>query len=427
MLFARHAFRRFALACLVLLGTTSAWGTDWTQFRGPNFGQAGKAQLPTTWNNDSIVWKTPLEGRGASSPVTFEDRIYLTSYTGYGLAPDNPGSPADLERHLLCISLQDGNILWTKSLPAPSENNPFTTWAVALHGFASSTPAIDKTGVYVFFGAAGVLAFSHEGDLLWQTSLGTGTHDFGVGNSPVLHNDMIIVNASVECGDLIALRKSDGSEIWRQPDMNESWSTPALYRNPDGAMELAITVKNQILAFNPDDGTPLWNCAGIPDYICPSIIAHDGIVFASGGRRSEMIAIRSGGRGDVTETHKLWGIAKGSNVSSPVYHDGYLYWAKENSGILYCVKADTGEIMYEERLKPDSGLIYASPLVADGKIYYVSRENGTYVLPSKPQFKLLAHNKLDGDDSIFNASPVPVGQREFLLRSDRFLYRIGKE
>ena len=253
------------------------------------------------------MWKTPLEGRGASSPVTFGDRIYLTSYTGYGIDADNPGNPADLQRHLLCISLKDGKILWTKSVPAPSENNPFTTWAVALHGYASSTPAVDKTGIYVFFGAAGVLAFSHDGDQLWQTSVGTGTHDFGAGNSPVLYKDMVIVNASVECGDLIALRKSDGSEVWRQPDIAESWSTPAIYRNPAGAMELAVTIKEKVLAFNPDDGTPLWNCAGIPDYICPSIIAHDGTIFASGGRRSEMIAIRSGGKGDVTETNKSLG------------------------------------------------------------------------------------------------------------------------
>ena len=429
MLFAGNAHRVFLLMCfasLVALGTSYARGEDWTQFRGPNFGTADKARLPTTWSNDSVVWKTPLEGRGASSPVTFGDHIYLTSYTGYGIDADKPGNPADLQRQLLCINLKDGKIIWTKSVPAPSENNPFTNWAVALHGYASSTPAIDKTGIYVFFGAAGVLAFSHDGEQLWQTSVGTGTHDFGVGNSPLLYKDMVIVNASVECGDLIALRKSDGSEVWRQPDIVESWSTPAIYRNPDGAMELAVTIKEKVLAFNPDDGTPLWNCAGIPDYICPSIIAHEGTIFASGGRRSELIAIRSGGKGDVTETNKVWGIAKGSNVSSPVYHNGYLYWAKED-GIVYSAKADTGEIVYEERLKPDSGLVYSSPLLADGKIYYVSRQNGTYVLPAKPEFKLLAHNTMDGDDSIFNASPVPVGNGEFLLRSDRFLYRIGKK
>jgi outer membrane protein assembly factor BamB len=357
--------------------------------------------------------------------VTFGDHIYLTAYTGYGLTADNPGNPADLVRHVYCISLKDGKVLWTKALPAPDEKNEFNTWAVALHGFASSTPVVDKTGVYIFFGAGGVYAFSHEGEQRWQVSVGTGSHVFGTGNSPVLYDDMVIVNASVECGDLIALRKADGSEVWRQKGMVQSWSTPAIYKSAAGKNELALTIQDKVLAFDPANGEPLWNCAGIADYICPSIVVHDGVLFASGARASQMLAIRSGGTGDVTDSHKLWSVAKGSNVSSPVYRDGYLYWAKE-SGILYCAKADTGEIAYEERLTPDPGLIYASPLLADGKIYYVSREKGTFVVPAKPEFKILAHNTLDGDDSIFNASPVPVGKGELLLRSDKFLYRVGR-
>ena len=127
---------------------------------------------------------------GLSSPVTFGDRIYLTAYTGYGLAADNPGNPSDLVRHVFCIRLKDGKVLWTKAIPAPDEKNDFNNWAVALHGFASSTPVVDKTGVYIFFGLAGVLAFGHDGDLLWQTSVGQGVHSFGTGNSPVLYHDL---------------------------------------------------------------------------------------------------------------------------------------------------------------------------------------------------------------------------------------------
>ncbi len=413
------------IACLLVAAPTGGDSHEWTQFRGPSFGRSSELQLPTQWDQDSVTWKTPLEGRGASSPVIWGERVFLTSYTGFGIKADDPGNPADLQRHLTCINLQSGAVEWTKTYPAPSENNPFTTWAVALHGFASSTPAVDKTGIYVFFGAAGVLALDHDGNQLWSTSCGTGTHQFGAGNSPVLFQDLVIVNASVECGDLIALRKSDGHEVWRRSGMQESWNTPAIYLNPQGATELAVSTKDRIFAFNPVDGTPLWNCAGVPDYVCPSIIAEEGILFASGGRRSETIAVRSGGQGDVTGTHKLWGIAKGSNVSSPVWHEGHLYWAKEDPGIVYCAKADTGEIVYEQRLQPDSGRIYASPLLADGKLYYVSREHGTYVLPAKPSFELLAHNTLEGDDSIFSSSPIPVGDGALLLRSDRYLYRIS--
>lgn len=415
---------------LVLAGLLVAFpargdGHEWTQFRGPDFGRSSETQLPSRWDRDSVIWRTPLVGRGASSPVIWGDRVYLTSYTGYGIEAEDPGNPADLERHLMCIQLPSGALEWRKTFPAPSENNPFTTWAVALHGFASSTPAIDKTGIYLFFGAAGVLALDHDGNKLWETSCGTGTHQFGAGNSPVLFQDLVIVNASVECGDLIALRKSDGQVVWRRSGMQESWNTPAIYRNPQGATELAVSTKDRIFAFNPVDGMPLWDCAGVSDYICPSIIAEAGMLFASGGRRSETIAVRSGGQGDVTATHKMWGVAKGSNVSSPVWHEGHLYWAKEDPGIVYCAQADTGAIVYEERLKPDSGRIYASPLLADGKLYYVSRENGTYVLPAKPTFELLAHNTLEGDDSIFSSSPIPVGDGALLLRSDRYLYRIS--
>ena len=411
--------------CSTVLLAGSALSADWTQFRGPSFGAANDAKVPVEWNGASVIWKTPLEGRGASSPVTFGDRVYLTYYTGYGIDIGDPGDPSSLVRHLMCIDLKEGKVLWTKAVASDSENNPFTVWAVALHGFASSTPAIDKTGVYVFFGATGVLAFSHEGEELWRTQCGTGTHSFGAGNSPVLYKDFVIVNASVESGDLIALNKADGKEVWRQSGIEQSWNTPAIYQTPEGSTELALTIKGKILGFNPDDGTPLWNCSGTVDYICPSIVAQDGILFATGGRTSKMIAIRSGGRGDVSETHKLWEIDRGSNVSSPVYYDGHLYWTKDNGGIAYCADVKTGELVYEQRLKPSPGLIYASPLLAAGRLYYVSRENGIYVVPAKPEFELLAHTKFEGDDSIFNASPVPVSGGGVLLRSDKYLYRIG--
>lgn len=126
----------------------------------------------------------------------------------------------------------------------------------------------------------------------------------------------------------------------------------------------------------------------------------------------------------MTESHCLWTIGKGSNVSSPVYHDGHLYWAKDKSGIVYCVNARTGEVVYEQRLQPSAKEIYATPLLADGRLYYVSRENGIFVVAATPEFKLLAHTNLDNDDSLFAASPVPLFGGAVLLRSDRFLYRM---
>ena len=294
-----------------------------------------------------------------------------------------------------------------------------------MHGFASSTPVVDKTGIYVFYGATGVFAFDHDGTKRWGTECGTGTHVFGAGVSPLLYENLVIVNASVESQDLIALDKADGKEVWRRSDIDMSWNTPAIYTTPQGATELAISVKGSILGLDPRNGEPIWNCEGIKDYICPSIIEVDGTLFAGGGRSSKTLAIRPGGTGDVTDTHVLWKLSKGSNVSSPVYHNGHIYWAQEKGGTVYCANATTGELVYSERLTPDPGRIYASPLLANGKLYYVSRMNGTYVVAAEPEFKLLTHDTMDGDDGIFNASPVPVTGGDVLLRSDRFLYRLG--
>jgi outer membrane protein assembly factor BamB len=419
---------RYALQLVVslafLMAAARLHAESWTQFRGADFGRTSNTRLARQWDAEHIAWKTPLPGRGASSPVVFGDRVYLTAYTGYGIDPEEPGDPGDLERHLLCIRATDGSVLWQKTVPATLAKNPFTTWAVALHGYASSTPAVDPTGVYVFFGATGVLAFDHEGNERWRVNCGTGTHSFGAGNSPVLHDELVIVNASVESGDLIALAKSDGREVWRQSGIRESWNTPALYQGLGGVTEVAVTIEGRILAFAAETGEPLWNCDGIDDYICPSIIVQDGILYALGGRRGVAIAVRSGGRGDVSDSHKLWEIAKGSNVSSPVYHDGHLYWAKEKSGILYCADASTGEVVYEERLRPSPGLIYASPLLAGDRLYFVSRENGIFVVAAEPEFQLLGHTRLEGDQSLFNASPVPLPDGSVLLRSDSYLYRI---
>jgi outer membrane protein assembly factor BamB len=252
---------------------------------------------------------------------------------------------------------------------------------------------------------------------------GSKHHVFGTSNSPVLYEKLVIINASVECGDLIALDKETGSEIWRVSGMVESWNTPTLVKTAEGKTELVVHIKGKILAFDPQTGKELWNCQGISDYICPSILAEGDMVYAIGGRQNMAIAVRSGGSGDVTDSHVVWKIRKGSNVVSPVFHDGYLYWAKEEKGIAYCVKADDGKVMYEKRMGVE-GKLYASPIAVDGKIYYVSREGGTFVLPAKPEFEKLAHNVIDSDDSIFNGSPI-VSDGDLLLRSDKFLYCIG--
>lgn len=141
-----------------------------------------------------------------------------------------------------------------------------------------------------------------------------------------------------------------------------------------GRHELVVSTRGFLSGYDPQTGSRLWYCQAIEDYVCPSVIAHDDVVYAIGGRSNTAVAVKAGGKGDVTKTHLLWTLGKGSNVSSPVYYQGHLYWASESNGTVYCVKASDGTLVYTERLQPGSDRIYASATVGDGKIYYVSRE-----------------------------------------------------
>ena len=398
---------------------------DWTQFRGPDgSGLSDAVDLPDKWtDSDGILWKVEVPGYGASSPIVLGDRVFLTYYNGYGLDEDEPGEEGTLRRHIACYDVKTGDTIWTTPFNPAADVHSYQGFQ-ALHGYASSTPSTDGEHLYYFFGSSGVGAVSLDGQPGWNVSVGTKTHSWGTATSPVLYENLVIVNACVECGSLVAFDKSNGQEVWRADGIARAWSTPALVSVEGGGTELVVSAKKRLLAFDPATGEKLWWCNSMDDYICPTPIAHEGVVYAIGARRSSALAVKAGGRGDVTDTHVLWQVTKGSNVSSPVYHEGHLYWVHQDRGAAYCANAETGEIVYEERLSPRPGRIYASPVVADGKIYVVSRSKGVYVLAARPTFELLAHNP-PLDDSIFNGSPAIVGNR-LLIRSDKFLYCIGR-
>lgn len=406
------------------LGQRSAAPTaaSWPRFRGPGGLAVSDCRgMPVTWSADrNIAWKIPLPGPGASSPIVAGERVFVTCYSGYGVPGQRRGALEELKRHLLCLRLRDGAILWQRDVPAALPESP----RVAEHGYASSTPIAEAGRVYVFFGRSGVLAFDREGRKLWQADVGSGIHGWGSATSPVIHRDLIIVNASVESRSLVALHKHTGREVWRLGGIRQSWNTPHLAKTPAGRTELVVGVEGSLLGVDPDSGEALWGCSGVQSYMCASAVAHEGAVYALWGRRT--LAVRLGGRGDVTRTHQVWNLWRsraGSTVPSPVVHDGHLYFARDRSGAVYCMDGQTGEIVYERRLTPNPGTIYASPVLADGKLYYVSRTGGAFVVAARPQFEQLAHNDL-GDRSLFDASPAVAGRR-LLLRSNRFLYCIG--
>lgn len=394
----------------------------WSGFRGSSgMGVSSAKGLPVEWSDSkNIAWKTPLPGAGASSPIVFGDSIYLTAYTGFFVPGESGGSQDNLKRHLLAIDRKSGKIIWDEAVAAklPEEDR------IRDHGFAANTPAADADHVYAFFGKTGVFAFDHTGKQVWQADVGSKTHGWGTSASPVLYKDLVFINASVESGTLYALDRKTGKEKWQAKGIRDSWNTPVLITAKSGRQELIVARQGDVLAFNPDTGEQLWSCkTDIGWYMVPSIVAHDGVVYCLGGRSGTAgLAVRAGGSGDVTATHRLWTSIKGSNVTSPVFHDGHLYWAHESRGIAYCAKGETGETVYEQRLDR-AGQIYSSALLADGKLYYLTRDGRMFVLAAKPSFEQLAVNDLR-DGGVFNSSPAVDGNR-LLIRSDKFLYCIG--
>lgn len=421
----RHASRFVvALFCgMTVSAVVSAADPSWSSFRGPNGAGISSAKgLPLKWSgSENVVWKTPLPGPGASSAIVFGEHIYLTCYTGFFVPGEKGGTQEDLKRHVLALKRSDGKLVWDKAVAAklPEENN------IRDHGFAANTPAADADRVYVFLGKTGVFAFDHKGQQLWQADVGSKTHGWGTSASPVLYQEMVFINASVESESLYALDRKTGQEKWRARGIKEAWNTPVVVTAKSGRKELIVATQGKVLAFNPDSGEPLWSCkTDIGWYMVPSVVESDGVVYCLGGRSGvAALAVRAGGDGDVTETHRLWKSVKGSNVSSPVFLDGHVYWMHEQRGVAYCAKADTGEVMYEQRLDR-AGQVYSSALLADGRLYYVTRDGKTFVLAAKPSFEQLASNDLS-DGSLFNGSPSVDGSR-LLIRSDKFLYCVGK-
>ena len=417
--------RRPVRTVWLILLTAAMAGADWRQFRGPE-GQGISAEkgLPIEWSAEkNIAWRVKLPGAGASCPVTHGNRVFVTCYSGYGMDVKDPGNMDNLRRHLLGLDRRTGKTVWAKEFQPILPEHKYAGEG-SYHGYAASTPIIDGDRLYVFFGKSGVFCFDLAGHEIWHALVGKNTSGWGSGASPILYKDFLIVNASVESDALVALSKATGKEVWRSPGINSAWNTPILVTTPQQIQELVVSIQNWVVGIDPDSGRERWRAEGVHRYVCPSVVAHAGVVYAIGGG-STSLAVKAGGTGDVTKTRVLWRVNKGSNVGSPVYHDGHLYWASDGGGVVFCQEAATGKVVYSERLKPAAGQIWASPVFADGKLYYVSKQNGTYVVAAQPKFEQLAHNIIDGDTSRSNAS-LAVSDGQLFLRNDQYLYCIGK-
>lgn len=402
------------LTTLVVFVIIASSRADWPRFHGPAGDGVADGAVPTKWSDEeNIAWKAALPGVGASSPVIVAGKLFLTA---------SEGGANDVVRHVLCFDAATGKQLWDVKVESEL---PEQDRIREEHGYASSTPVATASRLFVFFGKSGVFAFDHSGKQLWNTKVGSRLNGWGSAASLTLHGTNVLVNASVESESLVALDGSTGKELWRADGVKDSWHAPVVGKTADGKEEIILAMLNEVLGFDPKDGTELWRCkTSIPWYMCPQPIVKDGIVYCVGGRNGNGgLAIRLGGKGDVTETHRLWVLGKGTNVPSPVLHDGHLYFVHEGRGTMNCVNLQSGEFVFAEDW-PQPGPVYASLLLAGGKIYSLSRGGKLRITAAAPKLDILGECVLENGRGMFNASPVADGGRLY-LRSNKWLYCVG--
>jgi outer membrane protein assembly factor BamB len=405
---------KHALALILTFATTSIHAEDWPRFRGPRGdGTSGESVVPIKWGpSDNIAWKVELPGPGSSSPIVSGRRVIVTCFTGK--------VADDLVRHVICFDRTTGQELWKNSYKAPQPENDYTKHLLQ-HGFTTSTPITDGVRLYVHFGRDGIRAFDLDGKRLWHEYAGKIVSSFGSGASPFLYGDKLFINATVELGALVALDKHTGKRLWKASINGDCWSTPAIVELPGGKKELILNGNGAVYGFDPEDGTELWQVESVTGHISSSPLVRDGIIHvtnASMGGRSAM-AVRPGGRGDVTKTHVIWKQEKvGASHCSPVLLDQRLCWF---SGTAAAVSAQDGSILGQKRLEGANNL-YSSPIVVGDKIILFVRDGHGYVLAAK-DLEVLAENDL-GDRSGINASPA-LSQGQLFIRSNQALYCIG--
>ena len=318
-----------AMAMLTTAMLTTATGTisagEWRRFRGGDgSGVSDAKDLPTRWSEEKgIAWKTELPGPGTSSPIVTGGKILLTCYSGYGTSQRQAGDIAKLRRHVVCVDEKTGKLLWDRSIESRGGEESYRGIGVPNHGYASSTPVTDGKSVYAYFGRSGVVAFDLEGKELWRAAVSDDprTHMFGSASSPVLFENLLIVPAGVECEAIVAFDKTTGKEAWRASAQGYGswWSTPVLV-GTGAQTELVLHVPDELWGINPKNGKLRWYAETFSARsLSPSAVHADGVIYAIGGRQGGCIAVKTGGRKDVTKSHVVWKGRSGSYVTSPVH------------------------------------------------------------------------------------------------------------
>lgn len=396
---------------------------DWPQWRGPRGdGTSGERDLPIRWDtNEQVAWKVPLAEPGNSTPIVFQDRIFMTQPVA-----------KQQRRTLLCLNRGDGRLLWETGTRWDGEDPTHGT-----NPFCSSSPVTDGQRVIAWHGSAGLFCYDLDGRELWRRDLGIQKHIWGYGSSPVIHGELCYLNFGPgERSFLIALDCRTGETVWQHDepintqgtaeaqfanaDFYGSWSTPVV-RTVAGREQLIVSFPFRVCGFDPQTGTPLWSSEGINALVYTSPLIADDMLVAMGGYNGMTLALRLVQGTDPT---RMWRHAKTKQrIGSGAIHDGHIY-IHNDPGVAECFNLKTGELVWEQRLVGPSGKTtnWSSVMIADGIGYTINQGGDCFVFRASPQFELLSTNPLEETS---NSSIVP-SQGQLFIRTHAHLWCIGK-
>jgi outer membrane protein assembly factor BamB len=423
---------RAALSGLLFL-TPVVLAGDWLQWRGPHFNGVADGDAPVEWSDTkNVAWKTPLPGRGFSTPVVAGERIFLTNAVPVSDPPKETAAPqrgpgggagAGVEHKLLVMALdrRTGKVLWQQTAATAM---PHEGYHQRYGSFASYAPVTDGKLVWALFGSYGLYCYDVDGALKWKKELPRMKMkmSFGEGGAAVLNGSRLILNLDQESGSFIAvLDKMTGKELWRKDRAElSSWSTPLVVN--DGARQhIIVSASGKVRAYDLESGEVVWECAGLGANVIPAPVVSGGLVVVmSGFRDPNLLAIRLGGKGDLTGSDAIvWTNQRGNSYTpSPVLHEGKLYFVTDN-GMLSCFDAATGKPYYQQQRLPKAYNFKASPVAAGGKLYLATEEGDVVVVRLGEKFEVAATNSFA--DQSFIASPVVVDGAIY-LRSREGLY-----
>ncbi len=414
-------FRVWCSVTLALMAFNSTLAENWPCFRGPTRqGISNEKDVPLEWSQTSnILWKRPIPGQGWSSPIVFDDRVFVTTATDAGAS-----------FRLLCLDRLTGTVLWGKQVlrQKPGHKQNFNS-------YASCTPVTDGQRVYVLAFDGTLAAVSMEGSVIWSHREFEYYSEHGLGVSPILYRDLLIVpfDGSSSGPDrklgwqkpwdqavILALDKNTGEVRWRgrRGSSRIAHITPQVL-SENGRDQLVSSAGDVVQGFDLKTGERIWTVSSPGEGVVPSVVIGDGLIFTTSGfGQSTIRAVRTSGKGDVTKTHIAWESTDDvSKIPSMLYVRPFLFLVTE-TGVAKCLRAKTGEVLWRERLE---GRYSASPVWADGRIYFLSEKGKTTVVRAGGEFKVLAENELNEKCC---ASPA-VSQKHIFIRSENNLYCIG--